>query len=29
MTMDYKSIIQLFLEKSDLKSAESLVKYLT
>lgn len=28
MTMDYKSIIQLFLEKNDLKSAESLVKYL-
>ena len=28
MTMDYKSVIQIFLEKNDLKSAESLVKYL-
>ena len=28
MTMDYYSVIQLFLEKNDLKSAESLVKYL-
>ncbi len=29
MTMDYKSLIQQFLENSDLKSAEFLVKYLT
>ena len=28
MTIDYYSVIQLFLEKNDLKSAESLVKYL-